>query len=154
MNMRRREFLQAAGATLITSTGLGVLARGRSDAASTEPSGKLVFWDQIGPDDFARKAQADFQAAFKKAYPKVDLEMTVFGYGDYLDKMRLAIRGNDPLDVVRVHFSWIPEFADSGIFVPLDPKDFGLTKDSFIPGAVQIGTRQGKFMALPRATNA
>jgi len=149
MTMRRREFLQAAGATLITSTGLGVLGSGRSDAASTEPSGKLVFWDQIGPDDFARKAQADFQAAFKKAYPKVDLEMTVFGYGDYLDKMRLAIRGNDPLDVVRVHFSWIPEFADSGIFVPLDPKDFGLTKDSFTPGAVQIGTRQGKFMTLP-----
>ncbi len=118
-------------------------------SAAADPSGKVVFWDQIGPDDFARKAQADFQAAFRKAYPKVDLEMTLFGYGDYLDKMRLAVRGNDPLDVVRVHFSWIPEFVDTGTFVELDPKTFGLTNDSFTKGAVQIGTRNGKFMTMP-----
>ena len=131
MVMRRREFLRTAGATLISTTGLGLLGRGRAEAAATELSGKVVFWDQIGPDDYARKAQADFQDAFKKAYPKVNMEMTLFGYGDYLDKLRLALRGNDPLDVVRLHFSWIPEIVNGGYLVELDPAKLGLSKESF-----------------------
>ena len=149
MAMRRRDFLRTAGATLIATSGVGALGRGRAEAAASELSGKVVFWDQIGPDDYARKAQADFQEAFKKAYPNVNMEMTLFGYGDYLDKLRLALRGNDPLDVVRLHFSWIPEIVNGGYLVELDPAKFGLSKDSFTPGAVQIGTRQGKFLTIP-----
>lgn len=158
MTMNRREFLGTAGLTLATVAGMGLVgcsptksgqpAVGGGGAASGEVSGKLVVWDWVG-DEAGRKSAEEFMDAFRKANPKVDLQGTLFSYTDYLEKFRLAVRGGDAPEVARLALAWVPEFVDTGRFTALEPADFGLSKDSFFPGALPVVMRGDKFMTFP-----
>lgn len=90
-----------------------------------------------------------FFALFDKEDSNIKLEKEFIGYGDMLDKLRVAVRGGGGPNVATLPIMWGVEFAANGFLRPLKPEDLGYSKDDFWPLALNSCKWQGETYGVP-----
>ena len=118
----------------------------------TTHKGRLTFWYQK-PNDTEPEVQKqyykDFFAAFRVAYPNIELEEQGFDYNVLLDKFRTALLGNAAPMAIRLLILGGIEFAAKGYLEPLKPEDVGYPTENFWPGAMKAVTWEGTTYGVP-----
>jgi multiple sugar transport system substrate-binding protein len=129
----------AAGAT-------GSAAAGNS---YTGPAVKLSFWNGwTGADgDFAKKMVSQFNTA----NPNVQVQMNVYQWADFFQKLPAAVQSGNGPDVSVMHIDDIPTQAAQQVIVPIDAIAQGLNFNAsqFAPAVWNGGMYQGKRYGLP-----
>jgi multiple sugar transport system substrate-binding protein len=118
----------------------------------TDYKGKLTLWYQaIAESDpqIMHQNYDEFWAAFKAAYPNIELDAQGITYNDLLDKLRTALLGNAAPMMVRLQILGGAEFASKGYFEPLKPEDVGYSSADFWPGAMKSVKWDGVDYGIP-----
>jgi multiple sugar transport system substrate-binding protein len=118
----------------------------------TTHEGRLTFWYQeisAAEPEIMRKNYADFFAAFRAAYPNIELEEQGFDYNNLLDKFRTALIGNAAPMAIRLLILGGVEFAAKGYLQPITPEDIGYPTENFWPGAMKAVTWEGVTYGVP-----
>lgn len=114
--------------------------------------GKVTFWYQsVAESDpvIMHQNYDDFFAAFKAAYPNIELDAQGIDYNTLLDKFRTALLGNAGPMVIRLQILGGAEFASKGYFEPLKPEDVGYKSEDFWPGAMKSVKWDGVDYGIP-----
>ncbi len=118
----------------------------------TDYKGTLTFWYQgvfDGDPEIMRQNYRDFFAAFKAAYPNIELTEQGITYNDLLDKFRTALLGNAAPMAIRLQILGGTEFASKGYLQELKPEDVGYSTNDFWPGAMKAVTWDGVTYGIP-----
>jgi multiple sugar transport system substrate-binding protein len=118
----------------------------------TDYKGRLTFWYQgafQGDPEIMRQNERDFFAAFRAAYPGIQLEEQGITYNELLDKFRTALLGNAAPMAIRLQILGGTEFAAKGYLEPLKPEDVGYATADFWPGAMKAVTWDGTVYGIP-----
>ncbi len=114
--------------------------------------GKVSYW-YVGPNEASPQIEKDidaqFWAAFGKAYPNITVEKQNLDYNQMLDKTRTAALGNAAPMVAKFPIMWGVEFAAKGQLSPLKPEDVGYATADFWPGAMKSVTWDGTTYGIP-----
>jgi multiple sugar transport system substrate-binding protein len=160
--MTRRGFLGAAGAlggaALLAACGgkskpgTGGAAATGSNAGGTAYNGPkvtLAFWNGwTGADgDFAKKMVAEFNAKT----PKIHVNMNVYQWADFFQKLPAAVQSGNGPDVSVMHIDDIPTQAAQQVIVPIDSiaKSLNLQESQFSPAVWKGGMYQDKRFGIP-----
>jgi multiple sugar transport system substrate-binding protein len=161
--MTRRGFLGAAGviggaAALAAcggkskpgaAGGAGDTCSGAAGTAYNGPKVSLAFWNGwTGADgDFAKQMIAQFN----KENPKIHVQMNVYQWADFFQKLPAAVQSGNGPDVSVMHIDDIPTQAAQQVIVPIDPiaKSLKLDQSQFAPAVWQGGIYQGKRYGIP-----
>jgi multiple sugar transport system substrate-binding protein len=159
--MTRRGFLGAAGAlggalALAAcggnSTPPGAAADTGSGAAGTSYNGPkvtLAFWNGwTGADgDFAKQMVNEFN----RSHPKIQVQMNVYQWADFFQKLPAAVTSGNGPDVGVMHIDDIPTQAAQQVIVPIDPiaTALGFSASQFSPAVWDGGIYQGKRYGIP-----
>lgn len=91
-------------------------------------------------------------ANFKKDYPEMDVEVTVYADANQLQYLTTAFRNNVDLGIFSPAVSSFPDFARAGHLAELDDVVQDIGEDDFLPGTrVLVG---GHDVAMPLQSNA
>lgn len=159
--LTRREFLRlssfSAGAAFLAACGAQAPTAGTgqtsggaqavSDPASI--SGEFVYWQTTTDTPLEQGHLDEFFSAFRGAYPNVTLREELIGYGDLLDKTRVAIRGGGGPNVATLPIMWGVEFAAGRALRPLTPEELGYSPSQFWPKAMNSVRWQGETYGVP-----
>lgn len=118
----------------------------------TTHTGRLTFWYQMVSEaepEIQKKNYRDFFAAFREAYPNIQLEEQGLDYNALLDKFRTALLGNAAPMAIRLLILGGVEFAAKGYLQPLKPEDVGYPTENFWPGAMKAVTWEGVTYGVP-----
>jgi len=118
----------------------------------TTHEGRLTFWYQQiseAEPEIMKQNYRDFFAAFRAAYPKIQLEEQGFDYNALLDKFRTALLGNAAPMAIRLLILGGVEFAAKGYLQPVTPEDIGYSTENFWPGAMKAVTWNGVTYGVP-----
>ena len=122
-------------------------------AQAEEPEQLTVeLWDMQQSDANILAAQEAAQALFELANPNIKINVTVFPYPEYRDKLLIAVQGGKSPDISTLDQIWTSEFAAAGAIIPLDDyvADSAVVKeDLFFPGAWGSCLYQGKLWGVP-----
>ena len=129
-------------------------AGGFTPTSTANPAikGSVRYWQQTY-DDLnvpSAKFHDDFLAFIKASYPNIALTEEQFAYGDFLGKIRTAIRANQAPDMAEIQLTWAPELASTGALQEINLADYGYTADQFWPGALRGSLWQGKLYGVPK----
>ena len=155
----RRKFLGVAGA----GAGMAALAACASPAAP--PVAAPTRPADSGPQKIAKSSFklwqgtletpidiANFDSFFEffdKSHPEIDVQKEFIGYGDMLDKTRVAVRGGGGPHVANMPILWGVEFAANKFLKPLKPADLGYTNETFWPKALNSCRWEGETYGVP-----
>ena len=120
---RRRARIATTTATGIALTALvlsGCAGQGAGSSDDTNGDGKLVlsFWNGFtGPDGPALQQVVD---DFNASQDEVEVKTNIMPWDTLYQKVLTAVSGNDGPDIVAMSASRIPQFADEGMFMPVD----------------------------------
>src|SRR6202012_288395 len=158
--LSRRGFLAGAaalGAGLVTAGCAGTydVGSGITGSSGGDNNSTLVYWNLLtGGDGTHMVAMED---AFRKAYPKVDLESTILAWGaPYYTKLSLAIRSASPPDVAIMHLSPINQYGPPGMLTPISLDllaAHGMEPKDFTPLAFSKAHYNGQLLCLPLDTH-
>src|SRR3954468_20361382 len=160
--MTRRGFLGAAGAlggaALLAACGgkskpgAGGAAASGSNAGGTAYNGPkvtLAFWNGwTGADgDFAKKMVAEFNAK----NPKIHVNMNVYQWADFFQKLPAAVQSGNGPDVSVMHIDDIPTQAAQRVIIPIDAiaNSLKLDQSQFSPAVWKGGMYQDKRYGIP-----
>jgi multiple sugar transport system substrate-binding protein len=113
------------------------------------PAVTLAFWNGwTGADgDYAKKMVAQFN----KANPKVKVNMNVYQWADFFQKLPAAVQSGNGPDVSVMHIDDIPTQAAQQVIVPIDAiaKTLKFQESQFAPAVWNGGVYQGKRYGIP-----
>ena len=118
----------------------------------TDHKGKLTFWYQgmfEADPEIMHQNYRDFFAAFRAAYPGIELQEQGITYNELLDKFRTALLGNAAPMTIRLQILGGTEFASKGYLEEFGPEDVGYSTNDFWPGAMKAVTWDGKVYGIP-----
>jgi multiple sugar transport system substrate-binding protein len=118
----------------------------------TDHKGRLTFWYQMvgeAEPEIQKQNYKDFFAAFRAAYPNIQLEEQGLDYNALLDKFRTALLGNAAPMAIRLLILGGVEFAAKGYLQPVKPEDIGYPTANFWPGAMKAVTWDGVTYGVP-----
>jgi multiple sugar transport system substrate-binding protein len=156
----RRGFLGAAGAlggamALAACGGKSKPGGGGDTGANaggtayTGPAVSLKFWNGwTGADgDFAKQMVAQFN----KENPKIKVQMNVYQWADFFQKLPAAVQSGNGPDVSVMHIDDIPTQAAQQVIVPIDSiaKSLKFSASQFAPAVWNGGMYQGKRYGIP-----
>jgi multiple sugar transport system substrate-binding protein len=139
--------LAAVALTLTGCTGQGTGGGG----ADTNADGKVVlsFWNGFtGPDGPAlEKVVKDFNAS----QDDVEVKTNIMPWDTLYQKVLTAVAGKDGPDIIAMSASRMPQFAQEGLFEPVDDyyTDAANDSDALAPAAVQATEFDGKHYGVP-----
>jgi multiple sugar transport system substrate-binding protein len=145
----RRNMLKlmgAAGAASALGSSLWPLSRvlGQSDV-----SGSFINWQVPAETPLEEENLEAFWEAVAAELPSVNVETEYMGYGEMLDKLRVAVRGGGGANVAVLPILWGVEFAATGFLQPLKPEDVGYTDEQFWPKAMDSCRWDGETYGIP-----
>jgi multiple sugar transport system substrate-binding protein len=159
--LSRRAFLSTVGAVggalalaacggKSTPPGTGAATgAGAGGASYTGPAVKLAFWNGwTGADgDYAKKMINDFN----KANPNVQVQMNVYPWADFFQKLPAAVQSGNGPDVSVMHIDDIPTQAAQQVIVPIDAiaQSLKFNSDQFSPAVWNGGMYQNKRYGIP-----
>lgn len=153
---RASRALVVAGAGLAALTlaltgcaGQGTSASNDQPAASTGGKVTLNFWNGFtGPDGPAlEQVVKDFNAS----QDQVEVKTNIMPWDTLYQKVLTAVAGNDGPQIIAMSASRLPQFADQGLFQPVDDYYTDPANDSsaLAPAAVQATEFDGKKFGVP-----
>lgn len=110
---------------------------------------KLNMWSGFtGPD---RETMADIVGGFNKANEGIQVEFWSGSYDVLFNKMLTSYAAGSPPDVVTMHNSDIPEYAEKGVLMPLDNLlgAIGVTQADFTPSSWKATLFEGIRYGIP-----
>lgn len=120
---RRRGRVMAvavAGSAIVAMTLAGCSGQGSGGGGDTNADGKIVldFWNGFtGPDGPAlEQVIADFNAS----QDEVEVKANIMPWDTLYQKVLTSVASNDGPDIIAMSASRMPQFADEGLFMPLD----------------------------------
>jgi len=133
---------------LLVALTLSINVRAQNDGGPVT----IVFWDnqqtESGLSQFQKTAVKDFEAA----NPNIKVEVVTVPYGEYQQRLLLAVQSGNPPDVSTVDQIWNSGFAVAGAIMPLDDRiaaSAKINQDNFFPGAWESATWDGKVWGIP-----
>ena len=160
----RRKFL-GIGAAAAGSAALAACASPAAPTAAPKPaepakpaapaassggvSGAFTVWQGAPELPLDIKYYDEFFSTFEKSYPSIKMTKEYIGYGDMLDKTRVAVRGGGGPNVAMMPILWGVEFAANKFLRPLKPQDLGYTNDTFWPKALNSCKWEGETYGVP-----
>jgi len=143
--------LAACGGTSKPGGGGGAGATGAAagGTAYNGPNVTLKFWNGwTGADgDFAKKMVTEFNAA----HPKIHVNMNVYQWADFFQKLPAAVQSGNGPDVSVMHIDDIPTQAAQQVIVPIDAiaNALKLDQSQFSPAVWKGGMYQDKRYGIP-----
>ncbi len=155
-HMTRRQFLGVLGTAAVAAAGLGLeacapksapapaAAPGGQPAAGGAPStpavaksGTVEYWTFLNPkDNNARsKAQNMMLESFKKKYPNINVNVTVYPWQQIDQQMTQAVKAGKAPDLSRANLALMAQHAAANDLSPLDQYVSGWSaqqKDQFV----------------------
>ncbi|MCW1969783.1 MAG: sugar ABC transporter substrate-binding protein, partial [Anaerolineae bacterium] len=112
-------------------------------------SGAFTVWQGAPELPLDIKYYDEFFSTFEKDNPSIKMTKEFIGYGDMLDKTRVAVRGGGGPNVAMMPILWGVEFAANKFLRPLKPQDLGYTNDTFWPKALNSCKWEGESYGVP-----
>jgi multiple sugar transport system substrate-binding protein len=141
--------LAACGGKSTPPGAAGATGSAAGGASYSGPAVKLAFWNGwTGADgDFAKKMVDQFN----KANPNVQVQMNVYQWADFFQKLPAAVQSGNGPDVSVMHIDDIPTQAAQQVIVPIDEiaKALNLSSSQFAPAVWNGGTYQDKRYGIP-----
>jgi multiple sugar transport system substrate-binding protein len=127
----------------------GATGAGAGGTAYNGPNVTLAFWNGwTGADgDFAKKMVAEFNSQ----HPKIKVNMNVYQWADFFQKLPAAVQSGNGPDVSVMHIDDIPTQAAQQVIVPIDSiaNALKLDQSQFSPAVWKGGEYQGKRYGIP-----
>jgi len=127
----------------------GATGAAAGGASYSGPAVKLAFWNGwTGADgDFAKKMVDQFN----KANPNVQVQMNVYQWADFFQKLPAAVQSGNGPDVSVMHIDDIPTQAAQQVIVPIDAiaQALNLSSSQFSPAVWNGGVYQDKRYGIP-----
>ena len=151
---RRRTFAATTlGLILVGALVSGCAGQGSGggNADTADADGKIVldFWNGFtGPDGPAlEKVVADFNAS----QDKITVKTNIMPWDTLYQKVLTSVAGNDGPDIIAMSASRLPQFADEGLFAPVDDfyQDPDHETDALAPAAIAASEFEGKNYGVP-----
>ncbi len=89
------------------------------------------------------------KTGFEKANPGVSIEWVSYPYGQIKDQVLILSSAGEVPDLVQTDRAWLPGFADSGFFAPMDTVLSKSYIDDVYPDIRSALSMNGKLMAAP-----
>jgi len=143
--------LAATTVVLAGCAGQGSSGGAGTDKAASTGGGTVVlsFWNGFtGPDGPAlQKVIADFNASQKG----IEVKANIMPWDTLYQKVLTAVAGKDGPDIIAMSAARLPQFANQGLFQPVDDYYSDSQNDSaaLAPAAVQATEFKGKKYAVP-----
>jgi multiple sugar transport system substrate-binding protein len=141
--------LAACGGKSKPGAGGGASGSGAAGTAYNGPKVTLAFWNGwTGADgDFAKKMVAEFN----QQHPKVHVNMNVYQWADFFQKLPAAVQSGNGPDVSVMHIDDIPTQAAQQVIVPIDSiaNALKLNESQFSPAVWKGGMYKGKRYGIP-----
>lgn len=111
----------------------------------------IEIWDFQQSDLNILEAQQAAIDAFEAQNPGIRVNVTVFPYQEYRDRLLVAVQAGTPPDMATLDQIWMAEFAASGSIIPLDDyiEASGVNPDDFFPGAWSSNVWNNQTWGIP-----
>jgi multiple sugar transport system substrate-binding protein len=122
---------------------------GNGGATYKGPKVTIKFWNGwTGSDGETAKTMID---QFNSATPNIHVDMSIFQWKDFFQKLPAAVRSGNGPDVAAMHLDDMPTQAAQRIIVPVDDvaSALGLKQGDFSPLVWKGGLYRGKRYAIP-----
>lgn len=141
--------LAACGGKSTPPGAAGATGSAAAGASYSGPAVKLSFWNGwTGADgDFAKKMVNQFN----QANPNVQVQMNVFQWADFFQKLPAAVQSGNGPDVSVMHIDDIPTQAAQQVIVPIDAiaQALNFSESQFAPAVWNGGLYQNKRYGIP-----
>jgi multiple sugar transport system substrate-binding protein len=143
--------MATAGIALTAVALSGCAGQGAGTTDDRSADGKLVlnFWNGFtGPDGPALQQVVD---DFNASQDDVEVKTNIMPWDTLYQKVLTAVSGNDGPDIVAMSASRMPQFADEGMFMPVDDyyEDADNDTDALAEAAVEASMYDGKNYGVP-----
>lgn len=129
----------------------GCAGQGSGGGDETTSDGKIVldFWNGFtGPDGPALEQVID---DFNASQDEIEVKANIMPWDTLYQKVLTSVAGNDGPDIIAMSASRIPQFADEGLFMPVDDfyEDAAHETDAITPAAVEASMYDGVNYGVP-----
>ena len=149
---KRLRLLLAALAVVFLIGACGGDDNGDEEATPAQGPSKnvtLTFWNGFtGPD---RPALEEIVRRFNASQQRVKIRMTIMPWDSFFQKLLPSYASGKGPDIAAMDSVRIPEFADRGVFAPLDDvyTEGGLNKNVLVKSAVEAGRWDDQYYSIP-----
>lgn len=150
---RRARVMIAATATVVLSGVVlsGCAGQGSGGGDETSSDGKVVldFWNGFtGPDGPALQQVVD---DFNASQDEVEVKTNIMPWDTLYQKVLTSVAGSNGPDIIAMSASRIPQFADEGMFMPVDDyyEDPDNDSEALTSAAVEASMYDGKNYGVP-----
>lgn len=129
---------------------LGACSSGDSGGESEGMT--LEIWDMQQSSKDVAAAYAPIVEAFEADNPGAEVNVTTFPFGQYRDKVLLAMKGGTGPDVLALDQVWMAEFAAGGLVAPIDDhlaESDSISGDDFFQGAWASNSYEDQTWGVP-----
>lgn len=153
-NLRGRSRRVAVATAAVSAFALalsGCAGQGSGGGDETTSDGKIVldFWNGFtGPDGPALEQVID---DFNASQDEIEVKANIMPWDTLYQKVLTSVAGNDGPDIIAMSASRIPQFADEGLFMPVDDfyEDAANETDAITPAAVEASMYDGANYGVP-----
>ncbi len=141
--------LAACGGKSTPPGAAGPTGSAAGGASYSGPAVKLAFWNGwTGADGDFAKQMVD---QFNKANPNVQVQMNVYQWADFFQKLPAAVQSGNGPDVSVMHIDDIPTQAAQQVIVPIDAiaQALNLSSSQFAPAVWNGGMYNDKRYGIP-----
>lgn len=89
---------------------------------------------------------------FEEENPDIKVQLEPVSGSDYYARLLTQIAAGDAPDIMNIGDDAVPQFVESGAFVPLQPliEEDGFDTEVYLPGLLEPGTYEGELYFLPK----
>ncbi|HMQ51135.1 MAG TPA: sugar ABC transporter substrate-binding protein [Anaerolineae bacterium] len=123
-----------------------------TEADSTEDA-KIILRVGTGDSGEGLTPHQDIIAKFEEENPDILVQLEAVAGRDYYARLLTQIAANDAPDVMQIGDDAVPQFVDSGAFLPLDDfinGEYPLDLSIYLPGVLTPGQYNGQQYLLPK----
>ncbi|MDQ7879499.1 ABC transporter substrate-binding protein [Microbacterium sp. QXD-8] len=150
---RRPRVVMATAAALaisaLTLAGCAGQGSGGNDEATGDGKIVLDFWNGFtGPDGPALQQVVD---DFNDSQDEIEVKTNIMPWDTLYQKVLTSVAGNNGPDIIAMSASRIPQFADEGMFMPVDDyyEDEANDAAALTPAAVEASMYDGENYGVP-----
>jgi multiple sugar transport system substrate-binding protein len=110
---------------------------------------ELVWWVHENPSFV--DANKQMIAAYQADHPNVKINLQVFPYDAFVQKIRVSMNTGQAPDIVQMFGTWVREYAKNGLLEPAPNGD--QLKDQVFPAAIGGFEYEGRIYGVPHEFN-
>jgi len=140
-------------ALILALVSILVLQACSNNSSSGSDSGKvkLVWWAHDNPAFV--KANKKFIEDYTAENPNVEIDLQIFPYDAFVQKLKTAYAGNAAPDIAQVFGSWAPQYIKNGHLSPVPDIYADKLETDFFEPALGAYTKDGTIYGIPQEYN-